>query len=219
MKSLPLRNLAAGIVWAALGVAVILPFLFWGTEKASEFFGAFTAAIVAAVAVIAGTYYQAELTRRRDNALLERDRIAEATDLFLWLEHAVDEMEFIARLLGRFRDNMSKNADAKLDIPPDQYREVVSAQFMGEIRDRAKMAARLSPELGLSVTPILYGTFRAVDRVYQFRGASNNFQPAREQIEQHLFITNHRVEKLRDAQIAVGVFLAEKGVPLDAFDN
>jgi hypothetical protein len=219
MKSRLLRNFATGIVWAALGVAVVLPFLFWGTEKASEFFGAFTAAIVAAIAVIAGTYYQAELTRRRDNAILERDRIAEATDLFLWLEHAIEEMEFIASVLSRFRDDLGKGVDAKLDIPTEQYREVVSAQFMGEIRDRAKMAARLSPELGLSVTPILYGTFRAVDRVYQFRGASSSFQIAHKQIEQHLLITNYRVGKLRDAQVAVGVFLAEKGVPLDAFDS
>ncbi len=219
MKSSLPRNLATGAVWVALGVAVVLPFLFWGTEKASEFFGAFTAAIVAAIAVIAGTYYQAELTRRRDNAILERDRVAEATDLFLWLEHAIDEMEFIASLLGRFRDNMGKSVDEKLDIPLEQYREVVSAHFMREIQDRAKTAARLSPELGLSVTPILYGTFRAVDRVYQFRGASNNFQPTREQVERHLTITGHRIEKLRDAQIAVGVFLAENGVPLNAFNN
>ena len=78
-----LRNLAAGAVWAGVGFAAAIPLLIWGSDKAPEFYGAFTAAIVAAIAVILGAYYQAELARRRDDAIAKQLQIAEATDLFL----------------------------------------------------------------------------------------------------------------------------------------
>lgn len=178
-----LRYLASGAVWAALGFAAVIPFLLWGSDKAPEFYGSFVAAIVAAVAVVLGAYYQAELSRRRDDEILKQTQIAQATDLFLWLEHAIGEMEFIARVLSGIRDSLANKGETSLDMPIEQYREVVSSQFMEELRDRAKTAARLSPALGIIVAPILCDTFLAIDRVYRFRGSSPSFKPSAQNVE------------------------------------
>ena len=208
-----MRNLAAGAVWAGLGFAAAIPLLIWGSDKAPEFYGAFTAAIVAAIAVILGAYYQAELTRRRDDTIARQAQIAEATDLFLWLEHAIGEMNFIARVLEGFGDSLNGDDANKLNMPLEQYREVVSSQFMEELRDRAKAAARLSPVLGVIVAPTLYDTFLAIDRIYRFRGASPDAKFGLKQIEQHLFVTRRRIAKLEEAQIAAQNFLLESGMP------
>jgi len=201
-----LRTLAAGAVWAAAGLAAAIPLFVWGSDKAPEFYGAFTAAIVAAVAVVLGAYYQAELTRRRDDQIAQQDRIAGATDLFLWLEHAIGEMNFIAKILESFRDGLSQ--EGKLDMPLDQYGEVVSSQFMEELRDRAKSCARLSPVLAIMVAPALYDTFLAVDRIYRFRGIVGDAQLDRKQIERHVLVTRRRIAKLEEAQAEVGKFLS-----------
>jgi hypothetical protein len=209
--SLFLRNLATGAVWAALGLAATIPFLVWGSERAPEFFGAFTAAIVAAIAVVLGAYYQAELTRRRDDEIARRKQIAKATDLFLWLGHAIREMSFIANFLHSVRER--QKAGFGFDISIDRYREIVSAPFMEELRERARESGRLSPMLGAIVAPVLYDTFQIVDRIYHFRGAlpADKFDP--DGVEQHHAVTLRRVEKLRQARTAVGDFLAAKGVP------
>lgn len=204
-----LRYLAPGVPWASVGFILAIPLLIWGSDKAPEFYGSFTAAIVAAVAVIAGTYYQADLARRREDEIARRDRIAEALDLFVWLEHAVGEMEFIAGLLERFAEDLGD--DDTLQMSLERYREMVSAKFMDELRDRAKSAARLSPALAGIVAPILYDTFLKVDRIYRFRGASDHAKFGRAELEKHLFITRRRIEKLEEAQDEIGKFLAEFG--------
>lgn len=208
-----LRDLASGAVWAALGFAGVIPFLLWGSDKAPEFYGSFVAAIVAAIAVVLGAYYQAELSRRRDDEILKQTQIAEATDLFLWLEHAIGEMKFIATMLDGFNRDLAARKETSLNMPVEQYREVVSSQFMEELKERAKMVARLSPTLGIIGAPALYDTFLAIDRVYRFRGASPGFKPSIQNIEQHLFITNRRITKLLEAQTKVGKFLEESGMP------
>src|ERR1700729_108730 len=102
------RSLAAGAVWAAVGLAAVVPFLLWGNDKAPQFYGAFMAAIVAAIAVVLGAYYQAELTRRRDDEIARRQEIAEATDLYLWLGHAVGEMNFIVQFMQEIHDRLTR---------------------------------------------------------------------------------------------------------------
>jgi hypothetical protein len=213
------RSLAAGAVWAAVGLAAVIPFLLWGTDKAPEFYGAFMAAIVAAIAVVLGAYYQAELTRRRDDALAREERIAEAMDLFLWLEHAIGEMEFIGDVLSGFRAQLGEGSATELNFPLDRYREVVSSQFMDELRDRAKAAARLSPMVGVLVAPTLYDTFLAVDRIYRFRGASPDAKFGLKQIDQHILVTNRRIAKLKEAQEAIETFLERNGLARITFEH
>ena len=194
-------------------MAAAVPFLLWGNEKAPEFYGAFMAAIVAAIAVVLGAHYQAELTRRRDDEIAREERIAEAMDLYLWLEHAIGELEFIGKILNEFHSRLVEHgANNHLDLSLERYREVVSSKFMDELRDRAKAAAKLSPIIGILVAPALYDTFLAVDRVYRFRGASQDAKFDLKQIERHLVVTNARIAKLRDAQEAILIFLEENGL-------
>jgi hypothetical protein len=213
------RSLAAGAVWAAVGLAAVVPFLLWGNDKAPEFYGAFMAAIVAAIAVVLGAYYQAELTRRRDDALAREARIAEAMDLFLWIENAIGEMEFIGEMLNRFSKRLKEDSADKLDLSLERYREIVSSKFMEELRDRAKSASRLSPIIGVLVAPILYDTFLAADRIYRFRGASLDAKFSPEQIERHILVTSARIVKLKDAQEAIMIFLEKNGLARITFEH
>jgi len=212
-----LRYLAPGVLWAFAGFIFAIPLLIWGTDKAPEFYGSFTAAIVAAVAVIAGTYYQAELARRRDDNAARQSQIAEALSLFSWLEHAIGEMKFIEELLESFRDRTGE--EEALDMPADQYREAISSRFMEELRDRAERAARLSPALAAQVAPTLYKTFLAVDRIYRFRGTPANFKIGRQIIEGQLVVARRRIETLEQAQAHVNAFLASSGAAPTILDE
>jgi len=212
MRSPFWQSLAAGAVWAALGFAAAIPLFLWGSDKAPEFYGAFVAAIVAAIAVILGAYYQAELTRRRDDAIQQREQIAEATDLYYWLEHAAQEMDFIASVLDGMHTHLTATGAPRIEMPIEQFREVVSARFMGELRDRAKIAARLPPTIAALVAPILYRTFSIVDRVYFLRGATDDFSLDLKYIEQQINVTKLRADQLHDALAIVGEYLRENGV-------
>ena len=211
-----LRSLAAGAIWAAAGIAAMIPFFVGGSDKAPQFYGAFTAAIVAAIAVVLGAHYQAELTRRRDDEVARRVEIAEATDLFFWLEHAIGEMTFIADLLQSFHDQLGE--DDVLKMPMEQYREVASSRFMEELRERAKSAARLSPVLAVAVAPTLYKTFLAVDRVHRFRGVPDDAKVGRRTIEGQLLVSRRRIAKLEEAQAETGKFLEKSGMDLAGLD-
>jgi hypothetical protein len=126
-------------------------------------------------------------------------------------------MGFIADLLERFSKEIGD--DAKLQMPLPQYREIISSKFMEEIRERARAAARLSPRLAIFVAPVLYDTFLTVDRIYHFRGASETANFDRVQIEKHLFVTKHRIEKLEQAQGEVEKFLEKAGIRPEIFEE
>lgn len=205
------RTIAAGAFWFVLAVIVALPFLVWGTGKAPEFYGAFTAAIVAAVAVIAGAYYQAKLTRDRDEAIRRREALADAVELCYWLEHAADETGFIASILEEWLEHKQGTGE-EFRPPLDQLRQILTAPFMQDLPTRARAAARLPPDVCDFVSATLYKTLAAVDRIYLFRGASKDFLPTAEQLRKHLSITRHREEKLRVAHNLLLDYLVEKGV-------
>ncbi|MEI9991866.1 MAG: hypothetical protein WDM86_17745 [Rhizomicrobium sp.] len=199
MPSTVLRYLFIGSTLAALCVAAAIPIALWGSDKAPEFYGAFTAAIVAAVAVVLGAYYQDELTRRRDDILRKQDATAEAIDLCFWLEHAANEVEFIANLLAKTREHLVADDASRLEMPIEQFREVMSAKFFAELLPRAKMAAHLPAEIAGTVVQAIYRTFHVADRILMLRGASNGFHPTLEQIDSYLLILDRRSKKLHEA--------------------
>jgi len=199
VQSTILRYFIMGSTAAALCIAATIPIVLWGYEKAPEFYGAFTAAIVAAVAVILGAYYQAELTRRRDDLLRKQQETAEAVDLCFWLEHAADEVEFIADVLAKSRERLVASDASRLEMPIGQFREVVSAKFFGDLLARAGMAARLPAEIAGIVVQTIYRTFHVADRILMLRGASDDFRPRIEQIDSYLLILNRRARQLHEA--------------------
>ncbi len=211
------RSAVTGAMWATLTVAAAIPLFIWGSDNAQEFYGAFTAAIVAAIAVILGAYYQSEFTRRRDDTIRKQNQLAEATELYYWLEHAALEMEFIATVLERMRSDLADKREKAIAMPLEQFREVVSAKFMSELRDRAAIAARLP--VGGFVARVLYKTFSAVDRVYLFRGATDSYQQSTEQFENHIDITRRRITQLREAAASIREYLVENGVWVPTIDD
>ena len=207
MQSPLIRALVTGAAWAVLTVAAIVPFLFWGTDKAPEFYGAFVAAIVAAIAVVLGAFYQAELTRKRDDEIRRTEQLSEATELYYWLDHAVQELELITQILNGFRDRLIAG-ESKIEFPLDQLREIVSAKFMDELLLRAKTASRLPSAIAAAITETLYRTFTATDRVYKMRGAAPDFPFNLNHVEQFLFVNDRRTLKLKEARESLGQYLA-----------
>jgi len=100
-KQKPIAIVLLGILSACV---LILPFVLWNTEKAAEFFGAFSAAIVAAISILVAAAYQADLTRKRDDALRQADLISEAKLLFLWLDSCITRLERNVYRLDAFAD-------------------------------------------------------------------------------------------------------------------
>lgn len=185
-----------GFVCAAGAAMFVIPYLLWGHEHAPEFFGSFLAAIVAAVAVVLGAYYQAALTRKRDEQLRQQDQLADAVDLCHWLSHAATEMEFVADVLLGIGQHLSQERQTSLDWPLERYREVVSAQFMNELLGRAKTASRLPSNLAGPVSQVLYASFTVADRVYRLRGVPDQFRATADHIAKHEALARKMAGKL-----------------------
>jgi len=206
------RGGAIGLVCAAAGAVVAIPFLVWGSGKAPEFFGAFTAAIVAAVAVVLGAYYQAALTRQRDDNIRRYEQHAQAVDLCCWLDHAVSEMEFIANLLTTMGQHLEQEGKASLDWTVERYRDVVTAEFMNEMYARAKDAAHLPFSIAEAVSRSLYQSFMRVERLHWQRGVPSTFVVNSAFIAEHEQIVRKEAERLREAQALLSSYIraAEK---------
>ena len=210
-RSQLLRSVVIGAVISALALAAIFPIFVWGSDKAPEFYGAFMAAIVAAVAVILGAYYQAELTHRRDITLRRQERNAEAIDLCFWLEHSSQELEFIEEVLQKTRDKLVAGSKTHMEMPLDQFREIISAQFFEELLPRAKIASQLPRAFAGPITRAIYNTFRVSDRIFLLRGAVEDFHASVENIDQYLLILNRRSKQLRVAADLIQEYLVETG--------
>jgi hypothetical protein len=195
-----LRGAAIGGVCAAGTAVIAIPILLWGSERAPEFYGAFTAAIVAAVAVVLGAYYQAFLVRRRDDELRKHEQFAEATDLCYWLDHAAVEMDFIANVLLGIGQHLSQEGQSTLDWPPDRYSEVVTSQFMNDLLARARAASRLPKEIAGPVAQVLYRSFTAIDRVHRLRGVPDAFRATADHVAKHEELARFEADRLRAAR-------------------
>lgn len=203
-------HVAAGATWAALTVAAAVPFVFWGKDKAPEFYGSFAAAIVAALAVVLNAFYQAKLAKDRDDTNQRKQKLAEAVDLYFWLDHAIDEMEFISRILGGFEKKLADDNGLALEMPVEQLREVLTAGFMRELPTQAKVAAQLALPIATTVAPILYRTHRTVDRIYMLRGATRaDFEVG--DIQKYRGITDRRIEKLKYSRTIIAEYLNGSG--------
>jgi hypothetical protein len=211
MSSAASKYLIVGLVVVASLFAVTMPVLVWGSDKAPEFFGAFTAAIVAAVAVIIATYYQADLTRRRDALLKKEEEISDAVDLCFWLEHAANEMDFIARTLGGIRGNLIASGKTHIEMPTGQLREITSAKFFDELLSRAQAAARLPKEISRQIVRTIYATLTVSDRMLMLRGATDDFRPSIENIDRYLFVLGRRTQEFRSAAVLIENHLVSVG--------
>lgn len=206
-----LRYLLIGSVVAALCAATVVPIVIWGNDKTPEFYGALVTAIVAAIAVVIGAQYQADLTRKRDDALRNEERVAEAIDLCLWLEHAADELDFVISVLARTIERLALDGKSQVEMPLEQFRQVISPKFVDDLLVRARMATRLPPGLAGQVARTLYKTFHVADRVLLLRGASEHYRPSKEQLEKYLFVLRRRAGLIRSASENIEIYLVTSG--------
>lgn len=195
-----LRGAVLGLVCTAAAAIIAIPLLVWDSERAPEFFGAFTAAIVAAVAVILGAFYQHDLTRQRDEERRRRKQYVQAIDLCFWLDHAASELEFIADTLVEMSHHLKETGAFSLDWTQQHYREVVSAEFMNELPARAKSAAQLPWSVAEPVAKSLYQTFMHVERLHWRRGISDAQTITAAHIAAHAQIVRAEAARLRSAQ-------------------
>lgn len=200
MKAYFVQGAAIGLLCAAAIVVIAVPFLVLGSQRAPEFFGAFVAALVAAVAVIIAAYYQATLTRQRDEELRRREQYAQAVDLCCWLDHAMSELEFIAGTLVGISQRLSNEGATSLDWNQQRYREVVSADFMRELPARAKSAAQLPWSVAEPVAKSLYQTFMRVERLHWRQGIPDTQAITTAHLAGHEKIVRVEVERIRAAQ-------------------
>ena len=196
---------------ALIATLILAPSLFaLDGENAPEFYGAFTAALVAAAALIFGAYYQDHLARLKDEKARTEERTAESIELCFWLDHCDSELEFILKVLTRMKERLS-NSGRKIDMPLDQFREVISSHFFDGLLQRVRAASRLNPEIAAFVTSEIYRTYTTVDRIFRLRGASEDFRPTLEDLEKYIFVLSRRRAKLQTAARLIEAQLVENG--------
>lgn len=200
------RGAAIGLLCAAAIVVVAVPYLVLGSQHAPEFFGSFVAALVAAIAVIIAAYYQSTLTRQRDEEQHRREQYATAVDLCCWLDHAASELEFIADTLAGMSRRLIEDGASDLDWTQQQYREVVSAEFMCELPARAKCAALLPWSVAEPVARAIYKTFMRVERLHWRRGIPDNQTVTASHVAEHEQIVRTEAARLRAAQQALSEY-------------
>jgi hypothetical protein len=204
------RGAAIGLALAG-GVGVVaIPFLVWGSEHSPEFFGAFAAAIVAAIAVVLGAYCQHDLMRKRDAERRDIELIGETIELMFWLDYAAKEMDFIAVALREIHTRMIECELSEIEMPVVEFRRVVSARFMDELLARAKEASKLPEKVAAPVVQTLYDTASQAERIYDLRVVSPAFKPQITDVETYIKIVQVRADKLHEAKEIIGVYVREK---------
>jgi hypothetical protein len=156
-------------------------------------------------------YYQADLARKRDESLRDQDRTADAIDLCLWLEHAADELDFVISILARTMQKMASDGKLHVEMPLEQFRQIISPRFIDDLPARAQMATRLPQDLASKVARTLYKTFHVADRALLLRGASEHHQPSKEQLERYLFVLRRRASRIRNASEQIEIYLVTAG--------
>ena len=139
------------VAGAAFGLA-LLPFLVAGTEKAAEFYGSFAAAIVAAIAVILGASYQAHLARKRDEELRIADLVSTATEVFLWLERCITELERAAYRLDEFAKRSEAGAASTVPMTYEYFRIHFMPIDAKDANEKLSLLSKFPIELALSVS-------------------------------------------------------------------
>lgn len=200
-----------GIAGAMLGFPLAFAVTFWNSTSSAEFFGAFAAAFIAAAALILGAFNQDYIERKREDDFRQQKQTADALDLCFWLDHAAQELDNILKLVREMRDTLVVDEKANLEMPLEQFREVVTAQFLKELPQRAKAASQLPPKLASIVSRDLYRAYALADRILFLRGASSAFKPSINALNSYVMLIDHQKGKFRRSTLLVEEYLIGVG--------
>jgi hypothetical protein len=199
-----LSKLAFALLFGMGFALVFIPFLVTDTEHAAEFFGAFTAAIVAAIAVILGAFYQAHLTRQRDESLRIAELIVEAKELFLWLEQSVVALSRASYRLVAFAEKIGTGTPPQVPLTYANFRVFLSPVSQEEAAARIRALAKFPIDLGLSVSSAI-GTLASEHGPHNSKVVRDDM-PINEEDFRHwakLFQDAEAMLKVAQTQIAV----------------
>jgi hypothetical protein len=139
-------------IFAIFLALVFLPFAVAGTDKAAEFYGAFAAAIVAAIAVILGASYQAHLTRRRDDEVRVAELVVAAKEIFLWLDKSIFELERAYGRLDEFAARMKLGASPQFPSTYENFRVFFMPISPEEAEAKMVLLSKFPIDLALSIS-------------------------------------------------------------------
>jgi hypothetical protein len=211
LSSASIKIVAVSFASVAAGFAIATLVKFQGTDNSPQFYGAFAASLVAAIALIGGAFFNDSLSRSREEETRTRDRIAGAIDLHFWMDHCAAELDFIASALARLHAKLVSENKSAVDFSLNQFKDMISSHFYDELLDRAKSASKLPPEIAGFVTSEIYKAFTTADRILGLNHASEKFLPSTQQIDQYAKLVSMQKEKLKRTNSLVGEYLIQIG--------
>jgi hypothetical protein len=112
-------------------------------------------------------------------------------------------MEFIADTLAGMCRHVEEEGKSTLHLTSDQYRDVITSEFMNELVSRAKAATQLPLPVAEPLANALYKTFMRVERLHWRRGISDTMTLTSAHVADHELVVRIEVERLRNAQMAL----------------
>jgi hypothetical protein len=200
----PIGALLAGM---AIGFAIATALIFKDRANSPQFFGALAASLVAAAGLVFTAFYNDFSVRHREAEARNRERIAATIDLHFWLGHCVAELDFISGALDRLYAKLASENKGTIEYPFNQFKEVLSSHFYGELLERAKSSSTLPPEIAGYVAEKLYEAYTTADRNLAMRHASPGFVPTTEHVAQYAKLISMQKERLRKANGLLGEYL------------
>ncbi|MBV9550026.1 MAG: hypothetical protein JO256_10185 [Alphaproteobacteria bacterium] len=203
------KLVGALLAGAAIGFALATALIFKNTANSPQFFGALAASLVAAAGLVFTTFYNDFSVRNREFEARNREKTAAAIDLHFWLSHCVAELDFISGALDLLHLKLTSENKGAIDYHLDQFKEVLSSHFYGELLERAKSSSILPPEIAGYVAEKLYETYTTADRNLAMRHASPGFVPTTDQVAQYAKLISMQKERLQRANSLLGEYLIE----------
>jgi hypothetical protein len=142
---------------AVLGI-IFIPFAIWDTDHAAQFFGSFSAAIVAAIAVIGTTTLQAHFARQQRKEVRREDMLAEALELYAWMFGLAVDIGMVEKILHSRRSSTPSMTVA-------EYRQNLPLDVRVRLRNRLVIASRLPQPYGHQVVDLLHKVDSVIDTI------------------------------------------------------
>lgn len=196
---------------AAVFGLVMVPFAVANTDHAAQFYGALVAAFVAAGAVVGGAFYQAELTRQRDNRFAERETLIDAIELFGFLDYYLRRTRILKNQFSSLRFEIEVGANAaETDFTAltygDLQKYVISTDVEGWRENLAK-ASRLPGDMARKLILSIYGLAHVYHTALSIKVEAETDFPTRRDVNRWIDRTTELISNLESSCKMIEDFL------------